>query len=391
MNEVDMSPVSDAIAKASKALLKAGEAGSEAFLSGLLRDAIKNAGAPLPDGDTHGNGGYAILAQEAQGRFEAPPAMRAVLRRSDKDSWQRRLSAGRLDRRAYGRLASGDHSNPYAKHTFSPGYETEITIILDGSDSMSMGLKLQRAASLALVVAQAAEQVGVKCEIVRFFGRQVVSIKAPRERLGSASVQARLGYASRATNGSTPLTQSIALCAKRLAVRAPAKRKMIFAVTDGVCDCGRTALRKVTEHCDNAGVEVIGLSIDSLVHDAFRFEARVDSEDDVAKAGLGVLVKALENRPGLRQRGCAMNAPRWTDLMEGDEDYFIALWEASPENREREAKAKADRALEWRETQERMVAADKRQRELDAQSDKIARRVIVGALALVLALVWALW
>ena len=77
--------------------------------------------------------------------------------------------------------------------------------------------------------------------------------------------------------------------------------------------------------------------------------------------------------------------------MEGDEDYFIALWEASPEYRGREAKMKADRALEWRETQERMVAADKRQRELDAQSDRIARRVIVGALALVLALVWGFW
>ena len=70
-----------------------------------------------------------------------------------------------------------------------------------------------------------------------------------------------------------------------------------------MCDCGRTALRKVTEHCDNAGVEVIGLSIDSMVHDAFRFEARVDSEDDVAKAGLGVLVKALENRPGYANGG----------------------------------------------------------------------------------------
>ena len=304
MSEVDLNPVSEAIAKASKELLKSGEAASEGMMSSILRDAISKASQPLPDsGQGYGRGNYAKLATEAQSASNLRQQCARVLRRSDRDSWQRRLSAGRLDRRAYGRLAVGDHSNPYAKHTFSPGYETEITIILDGSDSMDEGFKLQRATSLALVVAQAAEQVGVKCEIVRFYGHKVQSIKAPRERLGASNVQARLGHAAQSTNGSTPLTQSIALCAKRLAIRAPTKRKMIFAVTDGICDCGRMAVQKVTDHCDNAGVEVIGLSIDSPVQGAFRFEATVNSNDDVAKAGLGVLVKALENRPGYSNGG----------------------------------------------------------------------------------------
>ncbi len=148
------------------------------------------------------------------------------------------------------------------------------------------------------MIAQAAEQVGVKSEIVRFHGGQVWTLKAPRERLASIEVQGRLSIASASTQGSTPLTQTIAVCAKRLGVRAPTKRKMIFAITDGNCDCGKIAVRKIAEHCDRAGVEVIGLSIDSMTHGAFKFEAQVASEDDVSKAGLGVLVKALENRPG---------------------------------------------------------------------------------------------
>jgi uncharacterized protein (DUF58 family) len=168
---------------------------------------------------------------------------------------------------------------------------------------MSIGAKLERAATLALVVAQAAEQVGVKCELVRFVGGRVVSLKAPRERLGSASVQSRLANASQTVSGSTPLTQSIALCAKRLLARAPTKRKMIFAITDGVCDCGAEAVRMIAAHCDKVGVEVIGLSIDSPVTGAFRFEAKVASINDVAQAGLGVLVKALENRPGFANEG----------------------------------------------------------------------------------------
>jgi len=147
-------------------------------------------------------------------------------------------------------------------------------------------------------VAQAAEQVGVKCEIVRFVANRAVSIKAPQERLSSSSVQGRFASAASSTQGSTPLSQTIALCAKRLCARAPAKRKMIFAITDGVCDLGARGVRRIAEHCELMGVEVVGLSIDSMVHEAFRFEAKVDSNDDVAKAGLGVLVKALENRSG---------------------------------------------------------------------------------------------
>ena len=199
---------------------------------------------------------------------------------------------------------SGDHSNPYARHTFSPGYETEITILLDGSDSMSQGFKLQRAASLALVVAQAAEQVGVKCEIVRFYGHKVISLKAPRERLGSPNVQARLAFASQSTSGSTPLTQSIAL------VRQAPGDASADKAQDDFCGDGRNLRHGAKRRQnDNRALRqrpawrVIGLSIDSHVQGAFKFETSVNSNDDVAKAGLGVLVKALENRPGYANGG----------------------------------------------------------------------------------------
>ena len=241
---------------------------------------------------------YAKLASDSQSASRMRQQCARVLKRSDSDSWQRRLSAGRIDRRAYGRMASGDYSNPFARRAFSPGYETEITVLLDGSDSMNQGAKLERATTLAMVVAQAAEQVGVKCEVVRFYNNKILTLKGARERLASPAVQSRLVVASRSTSGSTPLTQSLAVCAKRLATRAPTKRKMIFAVTDGICDNGRESVMRMAKHCDAAGVEVIGLSIDSHVHGAFQFEASVDSNDDVSKAGLGVLVRALENRPG---------------------------------------------------------------------------------------------
>jgi Mg-chelatase subunit ChlD len=304
MDPIDMNPVSNETRKIAQANVSGGyDMIMDGHFSAILKDAIAEAGKPLSNAEDYGRFGpsFARLASEAQKASNLRQQCARVLKRADKDSWQRRLSAGRLDRRAYARIGAGDHANPYARHTFSPGYETELTIILDGSDSMSNGVKLERATALAIVVAQAAEQVGVKCELVRFVGHKVVMLKAPRERLSNPAVRQRLAVAASSTSGSTPLTQSIALCAKRLLVRAPTKRKMIFAITDGACDCGKAGVQKIAKYCDENGVEIVGLSIDSQVQGAFRFEAQIDSSDDVSKAGLGVLVKALENRPGFAQ------------------------------------------------------------------------------------------
>ena len=199
----------------------------EGSMSTLLRDAIKKAGEPLAEGDT-ARGGFAQLAREAQEASRLRQQCARVLRRSDKDSWQRRLSAGRLDRRAYGRLASGDHSNPYARHTFSPGYETEIIILLDGSDSMSQRLQAstRREPRARRGASRRASRGQVRDRALLW--PQGPFAQSAARALGSPNVQARLAFASMSTHGSTPLTQSLALCAKRLTVRAPTKRKNDF-------------------------------------------------------------------------------------------------------------------------------------------------------------------
>ena len=51
-----------------------------------------------------------------------------------------------------------------------------------------------------------------------------------------------------------------------------------------------------------------------------------DTSDDVAKAGLGVLVKALENRPSYASAK-VMETP-WSELINSDD--AIAEWHASP-------------------------------------------------------------
>ena len=139
MDEVDMSPLSQETRKASAKTRREDREGKEAVLATVLRDAAINAGKPLTVADeSHGYGvTFPAIAAEAQQASNLRQQCARVLKRSDNDSWRRRLSAGRIDRRAYRRLAIGDYTNPYAKHSHMTGYETEIVIILDGSDSMS--------------------------------------------------------------------------------------------------------------------------------------------------------------------------------------------------------------------------------------------------------------
>lgn len=90
------------------------------------------------------------------------------------------------------------------------------------------------------------------------------------------------------------MAESILAMSTRLAGRAPTKRKMIFAITDGEDDNGPQTVRKACEHATRLGVEVIGLTIDAPAHPGFTMQANVSSRGKIEEAGLGVLVRALE-------------------------------------------------------------------------------------------------
>ena len=67
---------------------------------------------------------------------------------------------------------------------------------------------------------------------------------------------------------------------------------MVFVVSDGDCDNGPKAIRKACEYAQRLDVETVALCIDVDPHDGFMLATRCNS-NDIANAGLGVLVKAL--------------------------------------------------------------------------------------------------
>ena len=222
--------------------------------------------------------------------------MQEFLKAEENEFWDRGRASGRLDRFALARVGAGHVENVYAKRHIGGGYETEIDVLVDASGSMGGGdySAMKAATILAYVIAQAAQQVGVKCQVSRFTSAHSFPkvAKSPNESASSKSVQKRFGEMMKGTGGSTPLTRSIIQVATKLAARAPMKRKMLFVVCDGDCDNGQKAVRKACDHAERLNVETVALCIDLPPQDGFRLAVRCSSAN-IAEAGLGLLVKAL--------------------------------------------------------------------------------------------------
>ncbi len=291
--KVDMQPMSETLRDTVDALSKSGHAAQvEMAVIAAIRRAQETAGKPFlhmanrgPDNATTTNL-RAVAARS--GKLRAQVAR--VLKSEETETWERARPTGRLDRFAYARVASGDNS-VFAKRTIAGGYQTEIEILCDGSASMR-GKAAYATATLALVIAQAAKQVGVKCGITRFTEGTPRAVKRPNESLSQADVQNR--FASLATNpaGCTDITGAIVQASAKLAARAPAKRKVLFVVTDGDCAYGPEGVKSANAYARRLDVETAVLCIDTPVHPGFGLAVECDSRD-ITRAGLNALVKAL--------------------------------------------------------------------------------------------------
>jgi len=216
-----------------------------------------------------------------------------VLKAEETETWQRGRAAGRLDRFALGRVSMGVVDNVFCTRTISGGYETEISILVDGSASMG-GAPAWASAVLAYVITQAASQVGVKSEVSQFRSG-TGNTKAAKNPNGSPfdrDVQKAFARMGMDTGGSTPLSSNITKAAARLAYRAPMKRKLLFVISDGQCDNGPIMVKQACDYAERLGVETVALCIGVPVHTGFKHGVSCDVSN-IAAVGLGKLVQVL--------------------------------------------------------------------------------------------------
>ena len=236
------------------------------------------------------------IAQMASTATRQRALLARALKRNEDDLYEGGLKHGKFDRRAAANMRAGS-VNVFGRREMIDGYETDCVILVDGSGSMCLG-NIDKATVFALVVAQAAAQVGVACSTYvfgtsqsTFGGNGLVTINEGRSKPDAA----KFAHMIEAAGGGTPLSPSMLAVAQKQVVRARGKRKVMFVISDGMCSAGPNTLKGVATYIEQSmGVELAHMSIGNPLRGCFRNEVHVNPLDDVANVGLTSLVKALE-------------------------------------------------------------------------------------------------
>lgn len=211
-----------------------------------------------------------------------------ALKRNEVDTYEGNRTHGRFNTRA---LAKAMQGNPHVfgkRHT-SEGFDTDVQVLVDGSGSMS-GSNIVAASTLALVVAQAAAQVGVHCTAHLFNDIGLHEATKGKTKPAARKFGAMPGHIM----GGTPLTENLIRVATAQAQRAPGKRRVLFLVTDGGCNQGRTILKAAGAYVEQSmGIEIANLHIGSQVLGVFRNEVAVNV-NKVASSGLERFTQVME-------------------------------------------------------------------------------------------------
>ena len=258
-----------------------------------VRRAILNAKGdkPIAGRTTRYYGGRTtvdIVTGDASKMGRQRSLLAAALKREESDDFEGGRLHGRLDRRALSRLVTGN-PHVFGKRTVTEGYDTDVQVLIDGSTSMA-NQRILAAATLGLVVAQAAAQVGVECSAHVFNDDGLHAITKGRAK----PIGRRFAYAYNQVTGCTPLTENMLAVAFEQKRRAPHKRRILFLITDGGCDLGPDVLKGAGEHVERViGTEIANLHIGHAPMGIFRNECAV-RVDNVPASGLQALTAVLE-------------------------------------------------------------------------------------------------
>lgn len=276
--------------KPSEALSAGYKADAEASVIQAIREAgEKTNRKPKPVADGYASDATSLTQAAAKAARQRSLLARA-LKANEQDSFEGNRRTGRIDRKAFGRMAAGSQAI-FGKRTVQEGYETDVAILVDGSGSMA-GYEIGVAMELALVVSQAAAQVGVNCDAFLFNGSNSLHEITTGKRKPNAL---KFSGAKRLVNGGTPLCTSLLKVAFKQVARAQGKRKLLFAVTDGGCNMGFTSMVATVAYIEKSlRIEVVNLMIGQPVSGAFTNEVSVPYNKSVCEVGLEQLVRQLE-------------------------------------------------------------------------------------------------
>jgi Mg-chelatase subunit ChlD len=258
----------------------------------ILRDSvIQSQPKTTKDSETKRLGIRGTRLRDAAAKASKQRALLArALKANETDEREGGRKAGRLDRGALSRAMAGA-PNVFAKREINEGYDTDVCVLLDASGSMANDMAA--ALEVGLIIAQAASSVGASCttEIFNSSGYTRAGSLASKRVPNPADFGALQSQA----NGGTPLSPHMARVAINQAKRAPHKRRVVFVVTDGMCDYGPTTVKRMATYLEQAcGTVMAHVSIDTPLSGTFKAEVRVPYGKPLAEIGLDHFVKVLQ-------------------------------------------------------------------------------------------------
>jgi Mg-chelatase subunit ChlD len=176
---------------------------------------------------------------------------------------ERRLTAGRFDRRAVARAAMGALDVCAHRHV-TPGCNTAVCLLLDLSGSM-VGLKLATAQTMAIHLSEAVDMAGGHCAVLGFADptrnradREGCSLVLFKDWTETPALGARRIAAAGAPFG-TPLSPGIMSAARWMLNTVEADRHVLGVLTDGDCEFGPVCVQSACRYATKLGVDLFAL------------------------------------------------------------------------------------------------------------------------------------
>jgi len=222
--------------------------------------------------------------------------IRRLLKAPAQASRQHYRPHGRLDRRAFPRMAM-DAPNVFTKRTRADAVNTAVGLLLDNSGSMehqAFGQEYDRNTcqkALAVTLAEACKHADVDCHISTFgHHNALATVKDWNHPLPAALAT----IAALAPNiGHTPLAASMMGAIDKLAQRTNRTKRILIVLTDGDADEGQPAMDLAQDYARAKGVHVIGVQIGSEKADAFKVGVGVIDSSNLSQEVLGALLGEL--------------------------------------------------------------------------------------------------
>lgn len=234
-------------------------------------------------------------------------ALSQMLRSIDLVGWSRNEESGRVDRKAFTRLAAGA-TTVFSRRDMKSADKSAVTILVDCSGSMA-GEVMHITAQVSIQLAKMLEQARVNTAVIGFTGSEPndnydddtevdeqVLLTVPFKNRGESlrAAAEKMGAIRDCASSGNPDYAALMYAIEEIATQ-PEQRKVVFFLTDtGSYD--KAHMKQAQLFADRMGVTLIAIGIGARVERLFKHGADVYDLSDLGGKTFTALLRTLRSK-----------------------------------------------------------------------------------------------